>query len=291
MKFPTLNKYLTLLDIPLLLKGFIVFGGFLILLSYPLNSTLIDTLSSNIGLSKITNQQVLFKSNFDPNLTTEDISIPKTTIDLLRSCKFIPKDSVIKSDSNDFLTIVNKSFVLETIGGYDDLVYLRDYGIDTNEFTRLRAEPAEKLRELINAAKQQGVSIFISSGYRTYEDQVGSFAYWKNLAGEATATKYAAKPGHSEHHLGTTVDILTYENWLKLLPSYEQTKLRKWLKSNAYLYGFVESYPAYTTSITGYTYEPWHYRYVGLEIANKLHDEKSILQDYLYRLNGYCLVE
>lgn len=291
MKFPSLTKFLVLIDIPLLLKGLIIIGILLILIAYPINSSLTKILSNNLGLKEITNQQLVFKSNFEPNISTDNISPQTSKPEVALGCIFVSSKSLFFSNTNDILAVINKNISLNIIGGYDDLVYLRDFGIDTNEFTRLRLEPAKKLKQLVNAAKQELIPIFISSGYRTYDDQSGTLEYWEALAGKVTASRYAAKPGHSEHHLGTTVDILTYENGLKLLPSYEHTKLRKWLKDNAHIYGFVESYPNYATSITGYTYEPWHYRYVGEKIALKIKRENILLQDYLYQLHGYCLVE
>lgn len=286
-----LNSFTNKVDVNLTLKYSIYLGVSLVVFAYPLNGNLTETLSANLGLKEFANMHTLYASNFDDKLTTDNVQIQTNNEFKLASCKYIgSSDSIVNSDYS-ILAVVNPNISLDKINYYDDLVYLRSYGIDTNEFVRLRKEPAEHLALMLAEAKNKGITTFISSGYRSLNDQVNAMEYWVNLAGQATATKYAAKPGHSEHHLGTTVDILTYENWQKLLPSYKNTKLFKWLVSNAHRYGFVESYPEHATKVTGYSYEPWHYRYVGVELATFLKDNNVLLQDHLYQLNGYCLVE
>lgn len=291
MKSQLIKDIYLQLDLKLILKSLIIAGCFFMLLSYPFSSYLTSTLAFNLGAASKSNSILITNSNFKPSILELYTDKQPHIKFNANSCSLITKDDIILTKDNGILTLLNQSISLETIGGYDDLVYLRDYQIDTNEFTRLRKEPAEMLRKMISDAHSTGIKIFISSGYRTYTDQVGAMDYWIGLTGYTTASKFAAKPGFSEHHLGTTVDILTYENSRLLLPSYTKTKLYKWLKNNAYLYGFIESYPENTTQITGYSYEPWHYRYIGVELATKLKSENILLQDYLYRLNSYCLVE
>lgn len=274
------------LDLPLMLKYSIVLGGFCVVLGYPMNSRLTSILAANLGLLTATPNQVSYQS--ENNIETDNVVASILGIST-KSCKMLT--GTVLTSENDMLTLLNQHQGLKRIGGYNDIVYLRAYGINTNEFTRLRKEPAENLRRMLQVINQNKISTFVSSGYRTLDDQTKNMQTWTAIVGSQNAGQYAAKPGFSEHHLGTTVDILSYENNLNLEPSYSKTKLYKWLKNNAHKYGFVESYPKDMTATTGYTYEPWHYRYVGVELATNLQNNNELLQDYLYKLYGYCLVE
>lgn len=145
-------------------------------------------------------------------------------------------------------------------------------------------ETFDALVEMIKDIQQQGISVVISSGYRSFSGQTKAHSYWSSLIGDK-ANYYAALPGFSEHHLGTTVDLLTVENNYTISDAYENTRLGKWLKENAYKYGFTMSYPKDKQHITGYRYEPWHWRYLGKEHAKIIEDLQITPTEYLYSLN------
>ena len=94
------------------------------------------------------------------------------------------------------------------------------------------------------------------------------------------ALVYSAKKGHSEHQLGLAVDLNTTQN------SFEKTKQYKWLKQNSYKYGFIERYPKGKEFITGYAFEPWHYRYLGVDIATKIFEENITYEEYLVKYDN-----
>jgi hypothetical protein len=148
------------------------------------------------------------------------------------------------------------------------------------------------LRNLFGALRDAGYSPSVTSAYRSYEDQVETFNSWVyreymrsgNIGlALAAAERYSAWPGHSEHQLGTTVDV----NCSRCVPfdtaDQRNVALWKYLEKNAHLYGFVISYPRNMEAETGYQYEPWHLRYVGVEAATALHDQQYT------EGNGVCL--
>lgn len=148
-----------------------------------------------------------------------------------------------------------------------ELAYLTDYGIAARSSEiMLRREVAEQLGFLISAAAQEGVEVLVASGYRPYWEQAGTFAWFKETYGEE-AGKLSVPPGQSEHQLGTAVDFTSSHVDYELVPAFDQTAEGAWLAENAARYGFVLSYGEDREEETGVRYEPWHYRYVGVENA------------------------
>lgn len=123
--------------------------------------------------------------------------------------------------------------------------------------------------------KASGYDMEIVSGYRSYEKQSKTFAYWVSVDGYETASRYSAQPGHSEHQTGLAMDITS------LNQSYADTPEGKWLAENCWKYGFILRYPADSEDITGYIYEPWHIRYLGTSTAKLVHDSGLTLEEFL----------
>lgn len=144
---------------------------------------------------------------------------------------------------------------------------------------RVRTEALAALLEMIEDAQDNGLYIVVRSAYRSYHFQAALFEYWVEQLGYDEAWRVSAPPGHSEHQLGTAVDLTSYTNNYDL-EGFEATPEGKWLAQYSYLYGFVLSYPPGTEHITGYMYEPWHFRYIGREHAKALRDSGLTLHDY-----------
>ncbi len=123
----------------------------------------------------------------------------------------------------------------------------------------LTSETAKALKEMIAAARKDGINLYPVSTYRSYKYQQSLFNRRAKQAGLAHAEKYIAKAGASQHQLGTAVDLNSTEE------SFEKTKQFAWLSKNASKFGFSLSFPKGQENITGYGYEPWHYRYIGKE--------------------------
>ena len=149
---------------------------------------------------------------------------------------------------------------------------------------------------MIADAKKDGVELKIISGFRTFSGQTTLFnnkvnqyinkGYSRDKAKELAA-QYVAPPGTSEHLTGLAVDLISpdwYNYNSDLNSNFEKTKQFEWLYNNCAKYGFVLRYPKDKESITGYSYEPWHYRYVGVEHAKKIMDQKICLEEYVANL-------
>jgi D-alanyl-D-alanine carboxypeptidase len=136
----------------------------------------------------------------------------------------------------------------------------------------LKREAADALSAMFAEAKVSNISLKIISAYRSYSAQVQVFAKWVAKSGLQQARKYSAVPGHSEHQLGTTVDLgsLTGVAWSN--PKFPTSPTALWLESNAYKFGFIRSYPAGTANIalSCYGAEAWHWRYVGKSLAYEI---------------------
>ncbi len=130
--------------------------------------------------------------------------------------------------------------------------------------------------DLMEDAKDDDINILISSGYRSFKEQTSLKGGYRVTYGAGTANSFSAEQGYSEHQLGTAVDFVTSENSYYLTTNFENTKAFKWLQENAYKYGFILSYPKGNTY---YQYEPWHWRFVGKDLARKLHRNEMNFYD------------
>lgn len=182
-------------------------------------------------------------------------------------------DEITNYDEVDAL--VNKYHKLPSNYEAKDLVTLsKTYSSRGHKIKKVVSEP---LMKMIDAARADGLNLLVISGYRTERTQRGLFNNSVKRHGMDHALIYSAKPGHSEHQLGLAVDLNSTEE------SFDQTKEYKWLKANSYKYGFIERYPKGKEFITGYGYEPWHYRYLGVDLATKVYTENVTYEEYLVK--------
>lgn len=131
----------------------------------------------------------------------------------------------------------------------------------------LRPEAASNYIAMRDAAAAQGIVLDISSAYRSYAGQVGTYNHWVSVNGVAGADTVSARPGYSEHQTGLVVDLKTTEGALE---NFTGSAAHNWLRANAANYGFIERYMPGMTSITGYAAESWHWRYVGTAVAQDM---------------------
>ena len=125
------------------------------------------------------------------------------------------------------------------------------------------------------AAAKEGLNIYISSGFRSYDYQSGLYDRYVKRSGKAEADRYSARPGHSEHQTGLAFDLNSIDM------TFADTDECKWVNEHCAEYGFIIRYPQGSESITGYMYEPWHLRYLGTENAKKVYDSGLTLEEYL----------
>ena len=145
---------------------------------------------------------------------------------------------------------------------------------------KLVKEAKEQFESLAKAAKNDGYTIRAMSSYRSYDYQVNLYNNYVKQDGKKEADTYSARPGFSEHQTGLVVDV---DNAKASYTDFESTKEFNWMQDNAHKYGFILRYPKDKVDITGYTYESWHYRYVGIEIATYIHEHNLTLDEYYVR--------
>ncbi len=124
-------------------------------------------------------------------------------------------------------------------------------------------------------AAAEGLNIYIASGFRSYDYQSKLYNNYASKDGYAAADTYSARPGHSEHQTGLAFDLNTIDSSFEFTPEYE------WVSVNAHKYGFIIRYPKGKEEITGYIYEPWHLRYLGVETATAVYESGLCLEEYL----------
>lgn len=190
---------------------------------------------------------------------------------------------------DDLFTIVTQIYGLSRDYAPQDLVLLTDYlpvEVTLGYPTELRQIVIEPLMQMMSDMQNAGLQPWILSGYRSYAAQAISWEKWNREEPERAAI-LSARPGHSEHQLGTTLDFGSPElAEVTGIPNIEfhtyfyQTSEGIWLAENAHHYGFTLSYPRGAQELTGFFYEPWHYRYVGEEMATFLHDSEMYLTEY-----------
>ncbi len=171
-----------------------------------------------------------------------------------------------------------------------DLVPVSDAGIPGSGM--IRAVAIDDLRAMGDAARAAGAPIGVWSPYRSYDEQIEIFNNYANTYGFDNAITYSMRPGHSEHQLGLGVDFMSAGGGNPLIGDWAyETKAGAWMEKNSWKYGWVMSYPippdqVGTTNLwsdaTCFTYEPWHYRYLGREVARAVHDSGLTIREYLW---------
>lgn len=143
----------------------------------------------------------------------------------------------------------------------------------------VRSDVATPIKKMFTQALVDGHSLMIGSGYRSAALQAIYFNSLASSVGEETANQSIARPGQSEHQTGLAVDISTLSQQCYLNKCFATTEDGLWLADNAYKYGFILRYPEGKETITGYQYKPWHFRYVGIDLATALHESNLTLDE------------
>jgi zinc D-Ala-D-Ala carboxypeptidase len=191
-------------------------------------------------------------------------------------------DGVVLLACNDPLAPVDKQHRLARDCVPANLVALPaaySYG----EEQLLTAPAADALVEMLEAAIDDGYYIYARSSYRSYDTQVATYNYWISVYGREYADRISARPGHSEHQLGTTTDVVSASSGYQL-DAFRGTPEAAWIAENSWRFGFIVSYPESKEHITGYVYEPWHIRYVGRDVAANVRASGLTLGEYLHSI-------
>lgn len=145
---------------------------------------------------------------------------------------------------------------------------------------KMRKMAAKALEKMFHAAEKKNVILCGVSGYRSYERQKSIYNRNVALHGKKATDALSAKPGSSEHQTGLTIDVSASSVSYLLTQRFADTKEGKWLAKNAHKYGYIVRYPKGKAKITGYSFEPWHIRFVGVTVATYLYKNKLTLEEY-----------
>lgn len=173
--------------------------------------------------------------------------------------------------------------ILRVPKGYvpPDLVPVSQAGIAGKG--QVRAVMIDDLRAMSEAAAAANSGIGVHSAYRSYATQQAVFASWVDVYGRSKALKLSARPGHSEHQLGLAIDFRSDPvDPSTLSGTWAATPAGKWMKAHGWQYGFVMSYPKGKLDVVCYAFEPWHYRYVGRDLAARIHASGLTQREYLW---------
>jgi zinc D-Ala-D-Ala carboxypeptidase len=179
-----------------------------------------------------------------------------------------------------FLQLIDKQHPLPADYAPADLVAVPGPYAAPGYSSTMNADALAALEHMLDGATAAGYDIRVVSGYRSYADQQYTYDYWVGQLGQAAADRVSAKPGYSEHQLGTTADLGSAPNW-DLTDTFGYTPEGQWLAAHCTEYGFVLSYPQGKEATTGYAYEPWHFRYLGTDAAAAYGASGLTLNQYL----------
>ena len=183
---------------------------------------------------------------------------------------------VKKADlTKGILILVNKYHYLEKDYIPSSLTYLNEeYAYKDKQILE---EVNEAFKEMYQDALKDNIKFYITSAYRSYSYQKSLYSKYLLTYGEEYTNTISAYPGYSEHQTGLAIDILSENVKMR---DFKNTKAFAWLKENSYKYGFILRYPENKTYLTGYAFEPWHYRYVGKQVALQIKDENITFDEY-----------
>lgn len=180
--------------------------------------------------------------------------------------------NIINTDtSKGYLMLVNKYHKLDKSYKAELVTLASKYGGG-----QLEKVAAENFKKMCDAASSDGIKLYNVSGYRSYNSQLSIYNRYVNRDGVSKADTYSARAGHSEHQTGLATDINTASS----SANFQNTKEYAWLTENCYKYGFILRYPNGKQYLTGYKYEPWHYRYVGVEAATYIKEHNITFEEY-----------
>ena len=218
-----------------------------------------------------TNQNTSVETTPTPSPTPSPTSTPEPTVE----------PTVDTTTLSSIQKITNKSHPIDS--GYVP-VDLTVVNVNSNGTQFLRQEAASELAKMFAAAHKDGIDLYLVSGYRSYAQQLALYNTYVNTDGKALADSYDAIPGACEHQLGLAVDLSDDNRDHDIDDSFESTAAYQWLLKHSYEYGYILRFPRGKESITGIAYNPWSFRYIGVEEAKKVYDSGLTLEEY-YKVN------
>lgn len=245
------------------------------------------TINAKVVPENAINKEIEWTSN--NNSIAEVDQNGKITATKVGKCKIIVKtkdepivESVVNVEVKPKQTIAHKVTQSPNLNNSNGLTYIqgilivnKKYSVPSTYNLGVNQTALTAFNQMKAAASKEGISLWIVSGFRSYDTQNKLYNRYVNTYGQASADTFSAKPGHSEHQTGLAFDLNLVDD------SFANTKEGKWLAKNCHNFGFIIRYPKDKQAITGYKYEPWHVRYLGKDVATKVFSSGLCLEEYL----------
>lgn len=249
------------------------------------------------NISKNLSKQDVMKINKKYSHLSELSNIKYFHIENLeRYENYFSKESNIETVVMNVNTSLDKEFytdIKEIADPYDTLVLVNKFyalpsGIEPKtlvniEGQKMTQEAADAMKKMVSDLRNEGLKIILQSGYRSEDTQDYLYNRYVKNYGKEEADTFSARPNHSEHQTGLAMDLSVDGT---LSEAFENTEQFKWLNENAHKYGYILRYKKDKVYMTGYTYEPWHYRYVGVEVATIIKNENLTFEEYYVKYKG-----
>ena len=245
-----------------------------------LRKQLLETEKNSVILEFI-EEKYYIHNNLDKYLTYKEKNRKTSNTDIVAIINTHQDENayeeIVESDTaKDILLNVNKYYKLNE--DYEPLELTNiplQYAYADNKLAKVANDA---FINMWNAAKEDNLSLIVNTSYRTFKTQETMYENTKAASGGRTADSTVARPGHSDHQTGLSIDVFEINN--QSMSTFKDSSAYTWLKENAYKYGFIERYPEGKENITGFTFEPWHWRYVGYEASKTIQEEKITFDEY-----------
>lgn len=221
-------------------------------------------------------------------VTVSSVSNPEVyaqvKVNVMDENGLVPASQPVSTTSSDSSQTVTTTVTTSAVPVKNDsgvtyiqgiLIANKTYRLPEDYNPGLDSEAESAFNTLSEAAANQGLDIYFSSGFRSYETQVRIYGSYVDSYGKESADTFSSRPGYSEHQTGLAIDVNTIDD------SFAGTPEAEWLAKHAHEYGFIIRYPKGKESITGYKYEPWHIRYLGVEKATEVYNSGLTLEEFL----------
>lgn len=237
------------------------------------NSYVIDLIKEKYFLEKNLYEYLEYKSDNEKKNYSDVVAI----VNVRANHDWYDNKIIKKTDlSVGNLMLVNKFYSLDETYEPKEITNINlSYSYSGNKVSK---ETNDAYIKMAQAAKDDGITLLANSTYRTYKRQDEIYKDFYYSKGISYADSYAARPGHSEHQSGLALDIFT--SGTSTTSNFEESDAYKWLITNAHKFGFILRYPKGKEYLTGYNYESWHYRYLGVETATKVYEEDITFDEY-----------
>jgi len=231
------------------------------------------------SLIKIVKEPYFIKNRLERYLNYLDSNSTKKISKVIQlvNCNLDIENNLRKTDvSKGPLMLVNSFYFLDK--GYTTDLVIMEEGYSNYSDSKLNREAYEHFKNLVNDAEILGYHIRNNSSYRSYYQQEELYNQYLRDYGINYTKKYVSKPGYSEHQTGYSLDVGVDKRYAS--SKFQDTKEFLWMKDNSYKYGFILRYTQEGQEIFGYGYEPWHYRYVGVEAATYIYEHNITFEEY-----------